>query len=65
MFESKLESEINMELDSQVKKLTFNGNKITQKVKEICRKFQYNEWELNLREIWEKAAHRILTLKIF
>ena len=30
----------------------------------MCKKFQYNEWELNLKEIWERASHRVLTLKL-
>ena len=49
MFESKLEVEINKELDRQVKSLRFDSKKLSQKIKDTCKKFQYNEWELNLR----------------
>ena len=42
MFENKLELQVNKELDSQVNKPKFDGTKISQKVRDLCAKFQYN-----------------------
>lgn len=56
--------EINKELDKQVGKLKFDGEKLTEKIKALCKQFQYNEWELNTKEIIEKVSHRVLIQKL-
>ena len=64
MFETKLQKEINREIDRQVRNIDFNGEKLNQSIKRLCKTFQYNQWEVNLKEIWQKASQRVLNQKI-
>ena len=35
-----------------MKKMIFNPEKINTKIKQLCLEYQYNDWEVDFKDIW-------------
>ena len=42
----------------------FDGRQIDERIKKVCGEFQYNEWEINFKDMWEKISHRAINNKL-
>lgn len=42
----------------------FDGKQIDEKIKKICKEFEYNEWEINFKDMWEKISYRAINQKL-
>jgi hypothetical protein len=60
MFETTAEKELNKEVDKQISTMSFKPEAIGQKIKSLCQEYQYNEWEINFKEIWDRVTFRCM-----
>ena len=54
------ENELNKILEQQSKNLVFEPEQINNKIKKLLQEHQYNEWEVDFSEIWDRVSFRCL-----